>query len=274
MRHSTTTLLPHRRRQRWLTALSSVATSQTQTAVGFVLLVFACGVASAQQYNPNSVRTFGQPNQAQVARDRAAIAEADNAKRIAWANYQAQLAAQRQEAISAAAEAARQRQRRASEAARLEFQRELNQQRHDAIELAAATKVVENVLKDAQLRKDMSVSQASTNKTDRLIHACSIAGFIGMAILILIAVVCYVRALVGYQVFRNPENGYQVTRSHPGLGTLCFGSLYFAALGIWTHALVSLVAAILTFGISWVIYPLFAKGILEDHYLSKGWKAL
>jgi hypothetical protein len=72
--------------------------------------------------------------------------------------------------------------------------------------------------------------------------------------------------------FRNPSNGYVETVDSPGLWTLLFGCFYFAAKGVWTHAVVSFGLAILTCGVSWFIYPFFARRILEVHYLRKAWQ--
>ena len=71
--------------------------------------------------------------------------------------------------------------------------------------------------------------------------------------------------------FRNPTNGYVEVAGAPFLWCLLFGFFYFAAKGIWTHAVVGLGAALLTFGLSWLIYPFFAAGIVRTHYLRKGW---
>jgi len=72
--------------------------------------------------------------------------------------------------------------------------------------------------------------------------------------------------------FKNPQNGYvEEVNTPPFLCCLLFGTLYFASKGIWTHAVVSFLLAIFTFGISWLIYPFFAKGIVRQSYLRKGW---
>ena len=54
---------------------------------------------------------------------------------------------------------------------------------------------------------------------------------------------------------------------------MLFGCIYFAAKGVWTHAVAGLILAIATGGISWVIYPFFAGKIMRTHYLRKGWMA-
>jgi hypothetical protein len=72
--------------------------------------------------------------------------------------------------------------------------------------------------------------------------------------------------------FRNPANGYVETISHPGLWTLLFGCFYFAVKGVWIHAGMALVLAVITGGLSWLIYPFFARRLIETHYLRQGWQ--
>jgi hypothetical protein len=71
--------------------------------------------------------------------------------------------------------------------------------------------------------------------------------------------------------FKNPINEYTEEIGSAGLWALLFGCLYFAIKGVWAHALVGLVLAIMTWGISWLIYPFFASNIMRKHYLRKGW---
>jgi hypothetical protein len=71
--------------------------------------------------------------------------------------------------------------------------------------------------------------------------------------------------------FQNPSNGYIEEVSQPFLWTLLFGPLYFAVRGVWTHAAAAFFLAIVTAFISWLIYPFFARQILETNYLRKGW---
>jgi len=71
--------------------------------------------------------------------------------------------------------------------------------------------------------------------------------------------------------FRNPANGYTETISSPGLWTFLFGCFYFGAKGIWVHAAASLVLAVMTAGISWLVYPFFASRFIRQHYLRSGW---
>jgi len=74
-------------------------------------------------------------------------------------------------------------------------------------------------------------------------------------------------------IFENTQNGYRETASgFAWLWCLLFGFLYFAVKGIWTHAVASFVLALLTWGVSWLIYPFFANGIVRTSYLKRGWR--
>lgn len=72
-------------------------------------------------------------------------------------------------------------------------------------------------------------------------------------------------------VFENPANGHVEESVYCWVWTLLFGPLYFAVKGIWGHVLISFVAALLTFGISILIYPFFAEEVVRGHYLKRGW---
>ena len=71
--------------------------------------------------------------------------------------------------------------------------------------------------------------------------------------------------------FKNPTNGYIEEVGSPGLWVFLFGFFYFAIKGVWTHAIAGLLLAGVTLGLSWLIYPFFASGIMRKHYLSRGW---
>jgi len=66
-------------------------------------------------------------------------------------------------------------------------------------------------------------------------------------------------------------DGFTEETGLAGLWCFLFGALYFAYKGIWGHAVISFVVALCTFGISWVVYPFFAKGIIRKAYLQRGW---
>ena len=74
-------------------------------------------------------------------------------------------------------------------------------------------------------------------------------------------------------VFREPATGKTVNIANAGLWTLLFGCFYFLLRGVYTHALISAGAAIITAGISWLIYPFFAQNIVRNHMVRERWVA-
>lgn len=75
-------------------------------------------------------------------------------------------------------------------------------------------------------------------------------------------------------IFKNPRTGDQVSIEKAGLWTFLFGPLYFAHRGIWSHAAISFVVALVTYGVGWLVYPFFARGILRKHLVAQGWTAI
>ena len=56
--------------------------------------------------------------------------------------------------------------------------------------------------------------------------------------------------------FKNPSNGYvEEVSGATWFWCLIFGAFYFAFKGLWRHFVIGVLAAILTLGISWLIYP-------------------
>jgi hypothetical protein len=64
-------------------------------------------------------------------------------------------------------------------------------------------------------------------------------------------------------IFRNPANDYEERVSAPWFWCLLFGCFYFAFKGAWAHAIFSVIFALCTGGLSWLIYPFFARSIVE-----------
>ena len=71
--------------------------------------------------------------------------------------------------------------------------------------------------------------------------------------------------------FKNPSNGYVEEVPHPGLWCLIFGCFYLGYKGAWGPAVIAFLLACVTFGLSWLIFPFFAKGLIRTVYLRKGW---
>lgn len=72
--------------------------------------------------------------------------------------------------------------------------------------------------------------------------------------------------------FRNPSNGYvEEVPPYAWVWCLLFGLFYLIYKSAWVHALISLGLALLTSGISWLIYPFFVRSILINSYRRRGW---
>lgn len=71
--------------------------------------------------------------------------------------------------------------------------------------------------------------------------------------------------------FKNPANNYTVSTSAHGLWCLLFGPFYFVKHGIWSHAVISFCLAWFTWGVSWLVYPIATRRIVEASYLRRGW---
>ena len=70
----------------------------------------------------------------------------------------------------------------------------------------------------------------------------------------------------------NPVNDYKQEISELSwLWSLIFGAFFFAFKGAWKHFIIGIIAAIVTVGISWLIYPFFARQIIINSYLERGW---
>lgn len=71
---------------------------------------------------------------------------------------------------------------------------------------------------------------------------------------------------------RNLANGYVETITHPGLWCLIFGCFYLAYKGAWMAAILAFFLAIVTGGVSWLIFPFFARRLIVRSYLQRGWQ--
>lgn len=50
------------------------------------------------------------------------------------------------------------------------------------------------------------------------------------------------------------------------LWTFLFGPFYFAYKGVWRHAVLGFCLGFVTLGVSWLVYPFFARGIIKRQY--------
>lgn len=74
--------------------------------------------------------------------------------------------------------------------------------------------------------------------------------------------------------YRNPLNNMVETVESPGPWCLLFGPFYFLRHSAWEAAVISGLAAFLTFGISWLIVPFFAESLIRISYIHHGWEEL
>lgn len=73
-------------------------------------------------------------------------------------------------------------------------------------------------------------------------------------------------------LFKNPQNGYIEKSDLCWLWCLFFCFFYLAYKGAWLHAIAGFFLALITAGISWLVYPFFAKNIVRKAYLRRGWQ--
>ena len=71
--------------------------------------------------------------------------------------------------------------------------------------------------------------------------------------------------------FMNPTNEYTEEVHNCFILSLIFGSLYFLNQRVWGVAVLSVICALFTGGLSWIVFPFFAKEIVRKTYLRNGW---
>lgn len=76
--------------------------------------------------------------------------------------------------------------------------------------------------------------------------------------------------------FQNPANGHiEEFGEATWLWVLLFGTFYFAYKQMWFHAVLSLLLAAFTAGLSWFLfYPFASKWVVRTHYAKQGWKEI
>ncbi len=72
-------------------------------------------------------------------------------------------------------------------------------------------------------------------------------------------------------VFKDPETGQPVDIGRAPKDALVKGPLYFAIHKVWKHAVAGAFLAVLTIGISWLVYTVYAERIMRAHLLAHGW---
>ncbi len=74
----------------------------------------------------------------------------------------------------------------------------------------------------------------------------------------------------GYQ-FLNPVDDRTEKIGAPFLWCLLFGCFYFAYKGAWMLAVMAFILTWSTCGLAWLIFPFFARELIEANYLRRGW---
>ncbi len=75
-------------------------------------------------------------------------------------------------------------------------------------------------------------------------------------------------------VFRQPETGRLLDIGDAPKEALMKGPFYFAIHKVWKHAIIGAVLAVLTLGISWLVYSVYSQRIMRNHLLAAGWVAV
>lgn len=72
--------------------------------------------------------------------------------------------------------------------------------------------------------------------------------------------------------FRQPKSGNTADIYDPvWVPALIFGTVYFLYKQLWLNAIISLIAAIATVGLSWFVYPFFSHMLVRWEYRQRGW---
>jgi hypothetical protein len=207
--------------------------------------------ATAQYYNPRTVRTFSRPDPAAIARDRAVMAAQDRAKRVAWAEYQAQLRSQRNAVIQNLKASAELENSRRTKAAELENKRKAEAAAKTEAASKARERKMEGLMQERATLRDTpnrTTSQEFFSAVRELRWRIGFGIVFGGIISVLVGL--YFKASV-----RNPED-WRLGAVVLGCISLVMGS--FALLSCWVPllglaTLPSSVIACALAGIGWAI---------------------
>jgi hypothetical protein len=79
--------------------------------------------------------------------------------------------------------------------------------------------------------------------------------------------------MIAKVTFESPTGEQQAIEA-PMLGSYLFGPFYFVSVGALMPALVHFIASVCSLGLAWLIFPIFAEGLLRRHFAEKGWKVV
>ena len=74
-------------------------------------------------------------------------------------------------------------------------------------------------------------------------------------------------------LFKNPSNNYveKVSSKFSWLWCFLLGPIYWIYKGIWRHAIIHFILAIITAGGVSLVYPFFTYKIIRNHFNKIGW---
>jgi hypothetical protein len=73
-------------------------------------------------------------------------------------------------------------------------------------------------------------------------------------------------------VLISPAGAKEINLRYSFILSLIFGPFYFGYLGVWDTAIISFILALISGGLSALIYPFFAEKIIILYYKNRGWK--
>lgn len=74
--------------------------------------------------------------------------------------------------------------------------------------------------------------------------------------------------------FENPANGYVLECHSPSIFALLCGPFSLCVWGVWLPGLALIFLTAGTFGLLWLVLPLFVTKLLRQHYLIAGWNEM
>lgn len=72
-------------------------------------------------------------------------------------------------------------------------------------------------------------------------------------------------------LFARADGNFRRLSMHSWLWCLLFGVFYFAYHRAWNWTVITLAAAILTFGVAWLVFPFFARSMLRRQIMKDGY---
>jgi len=95
---------------------------------------------------------------------------------------------------------------------------------------------------------------------------------VGFCVALLVAFSLLYAADREWARFRGPGGELEVVGTRSAAWHLALGPFWLLGKGDWPQGLLALALCLLTFGLSWLAYPLFTLALRRRRLLRKGWK--